>query len=255
MEVQEIREIIFKELPAVMEKDPEIQKFILDLSKKHFAGKVETENRIDRLLDELKRDREASDRRWEESQRKFEILEKERKESWEALLKERKESWEANERRWQENQNHINRMIGAIEVMAKKHESSIGALGARWGIQTEEAFRNALKGLLENRFNVEVLHVNEFDDKGEVFGRPDQIELDLIITDGELLIGEIKSSMSKGDMYIFERKARFYEKRHQRNATRLFVISPMIDPKARVVAKNLAIEAYSYEGDFNLDGD
>ncbi|NJO17790.1 MAG: hypothetical protein HC877_19285 [Thioploca sp.] len=63
---------------------------------------------------------------------------------------------------------------------------------------------------------MEVIHVNEFDDSSEVFGRPDQIELDLIIRNGNLLIAEIKSSMSRGDMYLFERKAHFYEKRRQR---------------------------------------
>jgi len=46
-------------------------------------------------------------------------------------------------------------------------------------------------------------------------------------------------------MYIFERKVRFYEKRHQRKANRLIVISPMIEPKARKVAEKLGIETYS----------
>ena len=50
METEEIRKIILKELPLVMERDPAVQQLILDLSRKHFAGKVETENRIDVLL-------------------------------------------------------------------------------------------------------------------------------------------------------------------------------------------------------------
>lgn len=45
-------------------------------------------------------------------------------------------------------------------------------------------------------------------------------------------------------MYIFERKARFYEQRHQRQADRLIVISPMIDARAQPVAKRLGIETY-----------
>ncbi len=48
------------------------------------------------------------------------------------------------------------------------------------------------QGAFEDRFHVEVLRVNEFDDEGEVFGLPDQVELDVIIRDGELLIGKIK---------------------------------------------------------------
>ena len=89
-----------------------------------------------------------------------------------------------------------------------------------------------------------MLNVNEYDDQGTVFGRPDQIELDVIIQNGLLLICELKSSIDKAGMYIFERKARFYEQRHQRTANRLIVISPMIDPWARQVAERLGIETY-----------
>lgn len=77
-----------------------------------------------------------------------------------------------------------------------------------------------------------------------MFERPDQVELDVIIKNGLLLICEIKSSIDKAGMYIFERKARFYEQRHQRTANRLIVISPMIEARAWKVAERLGIEAY-----------
>ena len=89
-----------------------------------------------------------------------------------------------------------------------------------------------------------MLNVNEYDDQGTVFGRPDQIELDVIIQNGLLLICELTSSIDKAGMYIFERKARFYEQRHQHIANRLIVISPMIDARARQVAERLGIETY-----------
>jgi len=91
---------------------------------------------------------------------------------------------------------------------------------------------------------VEVLRINEYDKQGEVYGRPDQIELDVIIKNDLLLIFELKSSMSKGDMYFFERKARFYERRYKRRADRLIAISAMIDEPAESVARELGIETY-----------
>ena len=130
-------------------------------------------------------------------------------------------------------------------AQAKKYDRGIGALGARWGVQSEAAFRNALAGILEQNFGVEVINVNEFDDQGVVFGRPEQVEIDIIVKNGLLLICEMKSSIDKAGMYIFERKARFYEERHDRKAQRLIVISPMIDPKARQVADKLGIQTYS----------
>ncbi|HRC72578.1 MAG TPA: DUF3782 domain-containing protein, partial [Candidatus Competibacter sp.] len=150
----------------------------------------------------------------------------------------------AQDRKWQANQDDLRRLHEAIMAQALKHDRSIGALGSRWGMQSEAAFRNALAGILEKNFGVQVVNVTEYDDSGEVFGRPDQVELDVIIKNGLLLICELKSSIDKAGMYIFERKARFYEKRHQRKADRLIVISPMIDARARRVAEKLGIETY-----------
>ena len=122
------------------------------------------------------------------------------------------------------------------------------APSGRWeraGVCNPKPRSNALAGILEQSLGVQVLNVNEYDDEGVVFGRPDQIELDVIIKNGLLLICELKSSMDKAAMYAFERKARFYERRHDRKANRLLVISPMIDAKARKVAEQLGIELYS----------
>jgi hypothetical protein len=128
--------------------------------------------------------------------------------------------------------------------ISKKHERAVGALGARWGTASEKAFRDALASVLEQSFGVQVKSVNEYDDQGEVFGRPDQVELDVIITNGTLILMELKSSIDKAGMYVFERKARFYERRYGRKADRLMVVSPMIDAKARQVGEELGIELF-----------
>jgi hypothetical protein len=59
--------------------------------------------------------------------------------------------------------------------------------------------------------------------------------------------------MSKADMIIFKRKADFYQRRHNREATKLIVISPMVDPKAMVTAKVYGIEVYSYIEDIEFE--
>ncbi|MGH8556727.1 MAG: DUF3782 domain-containing protein, partial [Methylococcales bacterium] len=109
-----------------------------------------------------------------------------------------------------------------------------------------------LAAILEKSFGVEVLNVTEYDDQGEVFGRPDQIELDVIMRNGTLIICEIKSSMDRGSMYLFERKVRYYKKHHNRICDRMLVIAPWIDPRAYKVADNLGIETYSHSTDVKL---
>ena len=81
--------------------------------------------------------------------------------------------------------------------MRNDYDSSVGALASIWRLHSQESFRNALKAMLEESFGVQVINITEYDDEGEVFGRPDQIELDLLIKNGLLIIGEIQSPISK----------------------------------------------------------
>ncbi len=248
MENQQLTQLIRRELPGILRRDREMREWVLSLTRERYADKGETESRFDRVLDELRRDREENTRRWEQNQQELRALREEQNDKWD----EQNRKWDEQNRKWDENQATINAMLTEIRGLGRKYDSTIGALGARWGLQTEQSFRNALAGILETSFGVEVLNVTEYDDTGEVFGRPDQVELDVIIQNGLLLLCEIKSSMSKSDMVIFERKVRFYEKRHNRKADRTLVISPMVDARARALAIELGIEVYSYAEDVTL---
>ena len=298
----EIHKYLLEELPVILEESQEIQRTIFRISKRNFAEAGETDSRFERMFKELQRDRELSEKRWEENdarwkenQQELAAMRRESDERWEKgqqelaelrresneRWKENQQRWEENDERWQKNQEALaelrresderwqkgqqelaelrresderfERLMQEIKNVRIKHESSIGALGARWGIAAESSFRNGLKDILEQDFGVQVLNVTEYDDDGEVFGRPDQIELDIIIKNDTLIICEIKSSISRSEMYAFYRKVQFYEKRHQRKATKLMVISPMVDQRARAVADTLGIIVHSYADEVEL---
>jgi hypothetical protein len=197
---------------------------------------------------ELQCMREEQAQKWEQQNRRWDENQAERRRLWDENRAEQRRLWEESRadsnRRWDENQEELKRLHNEIMAQAQKFDRGIGALGSRWGLQSEKAFRDALAAILEQSFDVQVVNVTDYDDSGEVFGRPDQIELDVIIKNGLLLICELKSSIDKAGMYIFERKARFYERRHERKANRLIVVSPMIDSRARKVGERLGIEMY-----------
>jgi hypothetical protein len=241
-----------EELPKLVRSDKRIRKFVLDMYREvslEKADKKETDSRFDRILEELKQDREEQFRKWEENQEEIRKLREDQNKKWEENLAEirklredQNKKWENQNKKWEENQEEIRKLLKKVQ----KHDTSLGALGARWGIRAESSFRNALKWILEGNFDVKVLNINEFDDQGEVYGRPDQVELDIIIIDSILIICEIKSSISRSDMYFFHKKAKFYEKRHNRTAKHLIAISPMVDEKAQKIAGELGIKVYSY---------
>jgi hypothetical protein len=266
----DIKTLIQSELPTLIAQDPLIRDFILRTVSNYYAGKEETESRFDRILRELESDRQEQTQKWNEQNRQnqevlAEIrelrqkndhvlaeLESDRQEQaqkWDEQNRkwdEQNRKWDEQNRKWDEQNQQNREILAEIKQLNRKYDSTIGALGSRWGLFSEASFRNALKGILEDSFGVQVLNLNDFDDDGEVFGRPDQVEIDLIIKNGLVIVCEIKSSMSKGDFYIFDRKVAFYEKRHNRQVSRKMVICPMIDSRALPVAQNLGIETYSY---------
>ena len=249
----EIRALIQQELPQLLAQDPLIREFLVRSLSDFYAGKPETESRFDRVLNELERDRQEQARKWDEFNQ-------------EQALKwaEQNRKWDEQNQKWAENGKRIDAILARMERdsqeqarkwdeqmaenrrMDKRFNSTMGAIGSRWGLYSEASFRNGLQAILAESFGVQVLNINDFDETGEVFGRPEQIEIDVIITNGTVILCEIKSSVSKADLYSFDRKVAFYEKRHQRPVSRKLVISPMVDQRALPAADALGIEVYSY---------
>ena len=190
-------------------------------------------------------ERKAQDEKWAAQNEKWDIWTK----KWDEERKAQEKKWEAQDKKWEENQRVINEILDSIKKLDKKHDATIGALGARWGLHSESAFRKGLRAILEGSFGVKVERYEGYDREGTVFGRPEQIELDVIVHNGTLILCEIKSSMSKSELYTFWRKKNFYEEKHARKANRVMVISPMIDAYALLAAEKLDIETFGYAED------
>jgi hypothetical protein len=205
-------------------------------------------------------ERAESQRRWEEERaewnRRFEEERAESQRRWEEQRAEWNRRWEEeraeSQRRWEENQKEHQEFRETFRHLLQRIDTGISAIGARWGIFAESAFRNGIQAILEESFGVQVLHYQGYDETGDVFGHPDQVELDLIIRDSTLIVCEIKSSMSRSDMYTFDRKVRFYERREGRRADRKMVISPMVEEKALQIAQKLGIEVYTHADEVRL---
>ena len=83
-----IREYVSQELPAILEENLEIQKMIEKISQKKFVGREVTDDRFERLFEELKLEREENNRRWEENNKKLDVLIRRSDERFAAMLQE-----------------------------------------------------------------------------------------------------------------------------------------------------------------------
>ncbi|MCD6465757.1 DUF3782 domain-containing protein [Candidatus Bathyarchaeota archaeon] len=121
----------------------------------------------------------------------------------------------------------------------------IDALGARWGMLSEQAFREGLKGLIEKEFGLRVEKWVRRDDEGYVFGYPSDVDVDVAVHKGRVILVEVKSHVGRGDVYIFKRKAEFYEMAEGRKPARLIIVTPYADEDALEAARSLQVEVYT----------
>jgi hypothetical protein len=121
----------------------------------------------------------------------------------------------------------------------------ISAIGARWGIMTEDAFREGLRGILEKEFGVKVERWVTRDEDGIVYGFSSVIEIDIAIKDGKTMLIEISSSVDRSKLAAFLRKARLYEKKTGIKPIRLIMVTPYADENAIAAAKEVNVEIYT----------
>jgi hypothetical protein len=145
----------------------------------------------------------------------------------------------------------IERLLAAVDQHSQEIRrlgATIGAIGARWGLHSEAAFRDGMAALLQEA-GWQVDRFLAMDPEGYVFGRPDQVEIDAVIRNGKAILIEIRSSVSRGDVAAFQRKAEFYTRRTGLPVARRILISPMVDPRARDLARQMGMEIYTYPED------
>jgi len=124
-------------------------------------------------------------------------------------------------------------------------ERHISALGARWGLMSEEAFREGLRGLLEGELGLKVERWAGRDAEGIVYGYPSLVEVDVAMRDGRAILVEVKAHASASDVYALKRKAELYERLEGRRPSRLILITPYADEGAKEACLRHGVELYA----------
>jgi len=121
----------------------------------------------------------------------------------------------------------------------------IDALGARWGIMSEEAFREGLRGLLEKELGFKIEKWTVYDQAGKVYGYPSVVDIDVILKDEKTILVEVSSHIKKSDIIIFKKKAELYEEETGRKPDKLLIVTPYIDEEALKASEKMEIEVYT----------
>jgi hypothetical protein len=132
-------------------------------------------------------------------------------------------------------------MMRGFDAMNRR----ISALGARWGLESEEAFREGLRGILEKELGLKVERWTAFDETGSVFGHPSQVEVDVAVSNGKVMLIEVSSHVKQADVAALVKKAELYERITGRRPDRLIIVTPFVEEKAMEAALKLGVEIYT----------
>jgi hypothetical protein len=132
-------------------------------------------------------------------------------------------------------------MMRGFDAMNRR----ISALGARWGLESEEAFREGLRGILEKELGLKVERWTAFDETGSVFGHPSQVEVDVAVSNGRVMLIEVSSHVKQADVAALVKKAELYERITGRRLDRLIVVTPFAEERAMEAALKLGVEIYT----------
>ncbi len=125
-----------------------------------------------------------------------------------------------------------------------KGYSYLSAMLVRCGLQSESVFHTELVEILAQEIDWQVQNYVQMDTQGLVFGRPDQVELDVVVQNGNHTLIEIKSLVSRADIYTFVRKVEFYKQAEAVSVKRMIIIAPMLGRGAQELADELGIEVF-----------
>ena len=82
MATKDVSETLKRKLPALLQADPDSRRYVLELTHEEYAERQQTKDRFDRVLAELRQDREAQERKWAEQDRKWREAQEENKRRW-----------------------------------------------------------------------------------------------------------------------------------------------------------------------------
>jgi len=226
-----------EQMVKIWERLAKIDEELVKLREDMLKGFERHDKEFERVWNEIARLREEMVKGFERHDKEFEKV-------WSEIAKLR-EDFERAIQAFEKRFEAIDRRFEKIDKRFDRLERRIVALGARWGIESEEAFREGLRGILEEELGLKVERWRAYDDKGIVFGYPSEVEVDVAVVDGKVILIEISSHVRPSDVYTFKRKAELYKEKTGREPDRLIIVTPFAEEKAFEAAAKLGVEIYT----------
>lgn len=219
MSSTDIIEALRKELPKILREQPELRYELIGV----LAESLVTRAEFSAILERLTRIEEAVKGLWEEHNKLREDFNRESVRLW----------------------NEVRMLREDFDKGFKALNRRLDALGSRWGLMAEEAFREGVRGVVEGIGGGRVERWVYEDVEGYVRGYQSVVEVDVVVRDREHMLIDVKSHYRRDNLSTFLKVAKLYEKIVGVKPSRLMVVSPYVDDDAERDAMKLGVEVYA----------
>jgi hypothetical protein len=175
------------------------------------------DERIQRLIDDMARGSRAADERFRAADQRFQ-----------QLVNEMTRGFQAADRRFD-----------AIITELRTQQLQLSALSGRLGYGLEHLVRGVVEEFSGERFTRAERLVLQ-DTTGEVYGVPADVEFDLLASNGEVYLCEVKSHVKPEDVLRFHKKSTFAARHIERPFVRLIIAASM-EARAEALMTSLGI--------------
>ena len=205
-------EEVVKSLPGLLREHPELRTEICKILSDEFVIRSEfyeymkkSDERFERLLQELKAFREDTNRRFEAVDERFEEMREAMERRFEAADK----RFEAIDKRFEEVYHRFDKMDRDFKDLKDWVGIVVGGFQRRAGRSLEDAIAGTLRIALGREVKPENIMMRKkiTDDEGLIGPKGRSYEIDLCVTDTESLIFELKSYAEEEDIERFNDKA------------------------------------------------
>ena len=240
----------FKEL---VERQQRLEERFAELAER-FSRLEERQQRLEERLARLEERQLKLEERFNKLEERFAELEKRFVELEErfARLEERYQRLEERvvglEKRFSELEERfleVEKRLASLEAAVRDLQRALATVAHRFGVMSEHAFREAIKGIVEELFGATAYRWTAYDSQGVVYGHPSEVEVDVVVKDRRHLLVEVKSRADTGDILELVEIGRFYESK-EGVKPELAIVAGFVSPRARRLAERLGVKIYTY---------
>ena len=157
-------------------------------------------------------------------------------------MEERQQKLEERQQKLEEKFAQLEERFAKLEDEVREFRRLVTVIAHRFGVISESGFREVLRYVVQEVFKVaEVRRWVYRDESGYVYGYPAVVEVDVVVRDGEHVLIEVKSRVSRSDVAELRRIGKLYEEVCGVRP-KLAIVGGFIDPEAYEAAAKLGIE-------------